>query len=496
MGHPGSVAHPASPAGFAAAHHGAPGGPPGGASVRFLPPSTGPQGPHHGHPGSPGYLGEPDRPRRPEPDITRGAHRTHWATVPFQVVLVTVVFIALPGPLLSELGLGWLFLATVALACGTTAFALLSWWQSSFGLREDHLVVHSGLVRRSSREIPLSRLQAVDVVRPLLMQVLGLAELRVELAGGDASEIRLRYLRWETAERFRAALLAHAAGLSGSTPEAPEAPFYKLPFGLLLAAMTFRLPVLGATMLFLLLVVAGFAMGEPGVLGGAIPLMLGLMRGFLGPLTRYTDFYASLSPDGLRLRYGVFQARMQTVPPDRVQAVRIVEPLLWRSLGVVRVEANVAGYVGERQMDSSTLLPVAPRELAYALVDELFPGTDARGVALHPALTGRPRDGALGVDEHLYVARRGRLCEVTEIVPHARTQTIRMSAGPLARRRGVAEVDVDTPPGPIRARATGREITEARRVVEGMAAYGHDARRRTPGPERWATRSDTPAADD
>ncbi|MFD0776254.1 PH domain-containing protein, partial [Streptomonospora algeriensis] len=396
-----------------------------------------PQGQAPPHPG-----GGPEQPS--EPDPSRGAHRTHWATVPLQVLLVTVVFLALPGTVIAQFGLGWLVLTTLAVTCGAIAFTLLAWWDSSFGLREDHLVVHSGLIRRSSREIPLSRLQAVDVVRPLLMQVLGLAELRVELAGGDASEIQLRYLTWAQAERLRAALLAHAAGLAGATPKAPEWPFYRLPFGLLLGALAFRLPVLGGVLLFVLLISAGaIAVGttgyfEAGVLGGAVPLLLGLMRGFLGPLVRYTDFYASLSPDGLRLRYGIFQARMQTVPPGRVQAVRIVEPVLWRALGVVRVEANVAGYVGERQMDSSTLLPVVPRRLAYLLVGELFPGTDVSRTAMHAAGSGRARGVALGVDELLFVTRRGLVCRVTEIVPHTRTQSLRMTAGPLGRRRGLA----------------------------------------------------------
>ncbi len=461
--------------------------------MRFLPPPAPP-----GTGAAPPTMGPPPMPQppqRPEPDITRGAHRTHWATIPFQVLLVTVVFLAMPGLLLAGLfGVLWLLLLTTAVIFTTTAYALLAWWYSSFGLRDDHLVVHTGLVRRLSREIPLSRLQAVDVVRPLLMQVLGMAELRVELAGGDSSEIRLRYLSHRTAERLRAALLAHAAGLSGTAPEAPEWPFYRLPFGLLLGALAFRLPVLGAAMLFLSLIAAGIAAMEFGVLGGAVPLLLGLMRGFLGPLLRFTDFYASLSPDGLRLRYGIFQARMQTVPPGRVQAVRIVEPLLWRSLGVVRVEANVAGYVGERQMDSSVLLPVAPRALAFTLVNELFPGTDAAQVALHPAKQSLSGHDALGVDEQLFVVRRGLFCRITEIVPHVRAQNLRMTAGPINRWRGVAAVDADTPPGPIRARAAGRDLAEARRVLDGVAEYAHAARRTTAGPERWATRSEVSAS--
>ncbi|MFJ9557368.1 PH domain-containing protein [Nocardiopsis sp. NPDC101807] len=425
--------------------------------------------------------------REPDEDVTTGVFRPHWMLVPLQVVGVALVFVALAGPILTMFGFGWVVMMTVAVVFGSLAYALPSWWYGTFGLREDHLVVHSGLVMRSSREIPLSRLQAVDVVQPLLMQVFGVADLRIELAGGDGSAIRLRCLRKGLAERVRAAVLAHAAGLPGRSPEAPEWPFYRLPFLLLLGALTFRVPVLLSFVLLLMLATAGAVFAEPGVAGALVPLTLGLLRYFWGPLARYTDYYASLSSDGLRLRYGMFQRRMQTVPPGRVQAVRVVEPLLWRALGVARVEANVAGYAGARQGDSATLLPVAPRRRAYALVDELFPDSAAAHVAMVPNRTWAP--GLVGVDRRLFISTRGLFCQVTEIVPVERVQSLRLTAGPLARFTGLVSVDVDTPPGPVRARASAREAGEGRRLVDALAAYGRRARVPSAGTERWATRS-------
>ena len=41
-------------------------------------------------------------------------------------------------------------------------------------------------------------------------------------------------------------------------------------------------------------------------------------------------FTVRVSPDGLRLRHGLPEHRAQTVPPGRVQAVSLVQPLLWR----------------------------------------------------------------------------------------------------------------------------------------------------------------------
>jgi len=493
------------------------GGPPGqyGPGGHAVPGQPGPYGapPSHGAWSAPGYPPPGPHPQaptmlppsvawRPQPvprrgpddDVTTGVFRSHWMVIPLQVIAVALVFVALVGPILTTFGFGWVVMMTVAVVFGSLAYALPSWWYGTFGLRDDHLVVHSGLVMRTSREIPLSRLQAVDVVQPLLMQVFGMAELRIELAGGDRSAIRLRCLRRSLADRMRAAVLAHAAGLPGRSPEAPEWPFYRLPFLLLLGALTFRVPILLSFVLLLMLATAGAVFAEPGVAGALVPLTLGLLRYFWGPLARYTDYYASLSSDGLRLRYGMFQRRMQTVPPGRVQAVRVVEPLLWRALGVARVEANVAGYAGTRQGDSATLLPVAPRRRAYALVNELFPESEAAHVPLVPNRSWTP--GMVGVDQRLFVSTKGLFCLVTEIVPVERVQALRLTAGPLARFTGLVSVDVETPPGPVRAHASAREAGEGRGLVDALAAYSRRARVPSAGTERWATRSTLPRRQD
>lgn len=431
----------------------------------------------------------PPVPRPRSDDVVNGVFRSHWMIVPLQVIAVTLVFVALVGIglVLGGFGFAWVAAMTVAVVFGALAHALPAWWYGTFGLREDHLVVHSGLVMRSSREIPLSRLQAVDVVQPLLMQVFGMAELHIELAGGDQSAVRLRCLPRNLAERMRVVVLAHAAGLPGRSPEAPEWPFYRLPFLLLLGALTFRVPILLSFVLLLMLATAGSVFAEPGVVGALIPLTLGLLRYFWGPLARYTDYYAALSSDGLRLRYGMFQRRMQTVPPGRVQAVRVVEPLLWRALGVARVEANVAGYAGARQGESTTLVPVAPRRRAFALVSELFPESTVADVPLVP--NQGPFRALVGVDERLFVSTRGLFCLVTEIVPVERVQAVRLVAGPLARFTGRVAVDVDTPPGPVRAKASGRGVEEGRRLLDALVEYGRRARVTAAGTERWETRA-------
>ena len=69
-----------------------------------------------------------------------------------------------------------------------------------------------------------------------------------------------------------------------------------------------------------------------------------------------------------------------------------------------------------------------------------------------------------GIGSELVVAREGRFTRRTHAVRHARVQSVRLSQGPLQRRLGLADVHVDSPPGPVRVRARHRAWEDARRL--------------------------------
>jgi putative membrane protein len=434
--------------------------------------------------------------------FAHGVHRLHWATAPLRALTILVIYFVLVGfsLLLTPSANG------VALALtheAITRFTLVSfpvtvlamvigfwaWWALRFWIDGAELVVETGILRRRKQLIPLSHIQAIDVVRPLVTRALDLAEVRVELAGGDQGEIVLRFLGRSAAQQLRAELLARAAGLPGHTPEAPERPLWQVRFGTLFGSLVLKLPVVGGLLFFSALLVLGVSTGELGVLGAAVPVLLGLLRAVAAPLIMYGGFHAAMSPDGLRLRYGLLETRMQTVPPGRVQAIRIVEPSMWRSNGWARVDVTVAGYVGDRQALSSVLLPVAPREVAFQLVAEVFPGADLAAVQLLPA-SGKSwsphRDAAAGTDDVVFVTRRGVFCRSTDVIGHARAQSVRLTAGLLQRWRGLGTVRIDAPPGPVQVAAIDRDLREARQIVEAAAERARVARARPAEPGPWA----------
>jgi len=373
---------------------------------------------------------------------------------------------------------------------------LISWLVTRWRIHNGELQVETGLLRRQSVRLPLTRLQAVDVVRPLLGRVLGLAEVRVVVAGHGSSRTRLAYLSDERADSVRAQLLALAHGLDATTPTAPERPIVTVSGSRIVAAALLSTPVL----LVLLAVVAAIAVTvvEPragfaalGVLG---PVALTIGLGVARHIGAEWEFALAESPDGLRLRAGLLQTRAETIPLARLQAVRVLEPLLWRPLGWVRLEIDIARRRdhdrAEHESTTTTraLLPVGPPDLAHWLVKRLLPGATVD----QPAHSRAPLRAFLRaplMHHHLaawhdtrYVACvTGRLRRATVVVPLAKAQSFRWVQGPVLRRLRLATVHVDTAGRHFPGTALLRPADEAAAWVTDLPVLARAARRGVDG---------------
>lgn len=394
---------------------------------------------------------------------------------------------------------GRLLIVVPAIAVVGFAFGFASWWFTRYGFDGDDLRIDSGILQRRSRRVRMDRLQAVDVVRPLAGRLLGLSELRMEVAGGGESDAPLAYLSADDAVRLRAELLARSAGIDADTPEAPERLIHQVPLGRLVWSTVLSGAFVTGVVLIAALVGLGavfsFASDSPVVV--ALP---SLVPGFIGvgvalwyQLGRNFGFTLAESPDGFRIRKGLLDTRAQTVPPGRIQGVAIVQPLLWRPCGWVRVDVDVAGYAGSSSGETNTsrLLPVATFPEAVWVLREVLPGAEPAAVELAPvprrAAWLRPIGWlrlAYGADERVIVAREGVLYRTLTIVPHAKTQSVRITQGPLQRLLSLATVRVDTTPGPVDAVIRHRPQEEARAILEAQARRARLARR-VDVPEQW-----------
>lgn len=381
-------------------------------------------------------------------------------------------------------------LLLVVLGVAAPLFVLLgylSWRSTRYRLAGDELQVDSGVVQRRNRRVPLARLQSVDVVRPLVARLLGLAELRLEVAGGGETEAPLSYLTEQDAHQLRGQLLARSAGAPDEGgEEPPEAVLVQVPTRALVTSVLLSVPAvltaaLGAAGVVL---VAAEPSAFPVLLASAGPPLLGTGGFVVRRLLNEYGFTVAESPDGLRLRHGLLDTRAQTIPAGRVQSVRVLEPLLWRRRGWVRVEVDVAGYGPGDQAPTGALLPVAPREFAHALAARVL------GAPLPVASEPAPRRARwraplgwrrlrVGLDDRHLVATSGVLTTTTDVVPLAKVQSLRRVQGPWQRRLRLASLTADTAgrrlPG---ATARHRDDAEAAALLAELTDRVRLARRR------------------
>jgi putative membrane protein len=392
--------------------------------------------------------------------------------------------------------LAWIVLAMLAAGA---VYGTASWLRTKYWIESDELRVDTGIVSRQSRRIRVDRLQGIDIVQPFVARVFGLAELKMDVAGGGSGEGSLAFLSLKDAQDLREVLLSRRdavrAGLTPDRPAGPEAPpardrvVARLDLGTLLLSLLLS----PETVVFAVLAAAlggvfvGF--GEMGGIAAVVPVLGGFALTQLRKLTAYYDFTVLTTPNGLQVRRGLFERSTQTVTLSRVQGVVVTEPLMWRGLGWAKLDVAVAGTSGsdgDGGPSASTVMPAADRAMVMALARTLLEASgspDPDAVALSPppprakwvAPVGR-RFLGVGIDDDLVVSRRGVLSRRTHVVPHARVQSLQVHQGPVQRRLGLADLRVDSPPGPVSVLARHRDAREARALLDLENAAARTAR--------------------
>lgn len=416
------------------------------------------------------------------------------------IVVVAVVWTSWDDLLRGDPGpLAWMLLA---LLVGGAVYGAASWLRTKYWIEAEELRVDTGVISRQSRRIRIDRLQGVDIVQPFVARLFGLAELRMDVAGGGRGEGSLAFLRLEDARELKDLLLARRDALraqeqpSADGEVALPAPAASSPARVLARVRPTTLLLsllLSVDTLVLVLVALGLAvsslLAESWVgLSATLPVLLGLGLVQVRRFVAAYNFTVSQTDAGLEIRRGLLEVSSQTITLPRVMGVVLAEPVLWRRLGWARLDVSLAGYSssssGEEGPAASTVLPVGDRALALWLARYVLSSLDPE----EPQLTGpdpRARWAApvahrylgAGAGEHLAVSRGGVLTRRLQVVPHARVQSVRVRQGPWQRRLGLADVHLDSPPGPVDVRARLREAGEARRILESEVAVARRARR-------------------
>ena len=344
------------------------------------------------------------------------------------------------------------------------------WWRRmGYRLGTEELSLRRGLFSTQLRTARYDRTQAVDVVEPVIARLFRLAAVRVETAGGQSSVIEIAYLKKSDAEALRDDILARVHGAPISQTETPaeesaaelaEEPALvpEIPIARSLIAAALRTSTLFLVGFLILVVVTRLPLST------ALPILVGALPNAWNVLDSSWCYTARTDGEVLNITYGLADRRRQSIRLDRIHAVQITQPFLWRPLGWYEVRVSVAGYgasASGKASGSTRILPVGT--LAQA---QQFLPADAAPTYASPArakwvspLDYRQQTVALNGD--YVIVRNGRLNRRIKAIHTSHIQELTYRRGPISQALDLATIDLDLVQGPVRMAARNLTLADA-----------------------------------
>lgn len=341
-------------------------------------------------------------------DADRRLHPMSWLFVLAQQLKSFIVPLALM--LLFGRGEGHMYQLWGLVGVGVlVALSLWQYFTYRYGIVDDALVVRSGRLERSLRVIPFARIHNVALQQTLLHRVFGVAEVRLESAGGQKPEAEMRVLKLGDALALEVLIRQRGRAVDGAAEESREAaprPLLTLPLGELvrLGLISNRgMVVVAAAMAALsqfgpedavedylekqaeqdLRVAAVWAdnhhLGAVDYAIGAAMVLLALivlvrLLSIALALLQFHGFTLSERGRRLTVERGLLARWRTSVPRRRIQSWTLRESLLHRLFRRRSLDVDTAVSAHSQQQRAlRELAPIATPDACDALVDHLLP---------------------------------------------------------------------------------------------------------------------------
>jgi putative membrane protein len=396
----------------------------------------------------------------------------------------------------------------------------VSWRMHTFRVTDEEVEVRSGILFRTHRRGRLDRIQGINIARPLLARLVGAAKLEVSVAGQDAN-IPLAYLGSAAADDLRREILLLASGSGGSAsspaaaraggvigqrvsellaPErapdtAPPESVVQMHLGRLIGSL-----LLSGFTVFVVLGTIGAIIvisitREFFFLFAFVPTLIGFGGFYVSRFTRSLRYSIAGTPDGIRVGFGLFSTSNETLPPGRIHAVQVNQPLLWRPAGWWEIKINRASASsasGAAGQANTTILPVGNLEDVRRVLGLVLPSiVDPEAIALlergltssggDDGFTTSPRRAAalrwfswrrngFALVPGAVLLRRGAIWRELIVVPEARMQSVAIHQGPLGRSLELATLRLHTVAGPVTPRIGAIDHAAALAAFDDIAA--------------------------
>ncbi len=353
----------------------------------------------------------------PSPDQPHRLHPFSWL----------FVFVTQLRPAIIPLLALWLFgsgewweLFILVGAAGLAIYSLIYSFGFRYRLGSAELLVREGILHRTERHVPYTRIQNIVHRRNPLHRLFGVTELRLESAGGTEPEAVMNVITLDEARRIELVLRRQAAESAGDiAPGAEDAQSVLLALGprdlLKLGLVTNRgWFIVGA--LFALswqfepwesrstreyfslagqlffgwraLVPSAAALAASVLLGLAAFLLTIKLLSIVMAFVTFHAFRLERRGERIATEMGLLTRHAATARIDKLQRLLVGESWLARRLGLRSLTCDIAGGVNAANENESTrlrwLAPVAPPADVRRIALELAPGLDADAMQWRP----------------------------------------------------------------------------------------------------------------
>lgn len=284
-------------------------------------------------------------------------------------------------------------IALIAIAVLTLVYALIKYFSRTYVISPEKIILYHGIFRKKETDIPYDRIQTIKQRQWFFYKPFNIIQILIETAGGSKQEAEgeLPAVDANTLELLES--YRHREPLENEAHTATEATYRVTDEQIFLFGLTdisilatfaalsafgmefvpdhyFNTAINTAEDFFRRgwIVIAGLV-----VIGFAIIDAISLAKNFF----RFYNFNVSRNGQTLTIESGLLERKVQKIPVDKIQGIRIRQQLLRKLLKLSTVEIILAGGQ-EHQGETNTptklyVFPIIADQTLYPTLDELLP---------------------------------------------------------------------------------------------------------------------------
>lgn len=313
-------------------------------------------------------------------------------TVPYYTLTASIKLLALiyftSGSLFKNSSISPFVIALISfvfVTFFTGIYSYIRWKRFEYRFDDENLKITKGIIKRSDRDIPLKRVQNVDVKRNILNRVLGIAVVSLETAGGSTTEASLKYVEFDEAEKIKHDIREfkqeNKTDEEENNVEDNEDELYRISnkelillgitgidqriiFGIM-GLLAFSIPSIAP-----LLEESGVGVFTGVLVVSILAFSVVLASNFVTNISRFYDFKLFKRKDTLEYSRGLLNRSEGSVPLRKLQRLVISDNPLKRLFKRSSLSIETAGY-SRKDQELELAIPLDKESEVKKLVNEL-----------------------------------------------------------------------------------------------------------------------------